>query len=378
MELGREPDPQSSPAATGAVGEAKKLRIISGVAIGFGLLMAMLLLWAWSALRRPTPQQRVGPVPTAKKATTTQPNLDEDKEKAYEDGRRAGARSNPAFNPSSDLGAEAGSVNTGAVAPEKKRTPKDDYDDLLAKAALADSTVEGGKGLSGAAATALSDMRQNLPTLPTLPQSGAQPSPDERKPDSKLQPIGKNVLPAGTFIDCNLVNGLNGDNLGPVKFQVSNDVYYPSTLDLAIPQGAVFLGEAQKVSAQFQQRLAVTFDRLQLTRDGKLYEVKLDRIPGLDQQGAAALKDKVNNHYLQIFGASLAIGAVGGLAQIGNGSYGGLNGIDSGTQIRNGISQTMAENASQVLNRFLTRLPTVTINPGKPAIIYLPFGVDLS
>jgi len=40
----------------------------------------------------------------------------------------------------------------------------------------------------------------------------------------------------------------------------------------------------------------------------------------------------VNSHYVSIFGASLAVGAIGGLAQIGNGFSG--FGYDASVQFR--------------------------------------------
>jgi type IV secretion system protein VirB10 len=374
MGLEREPNPQPAPEATGAIGENKKLRLISGAAVGFGLLMAMLLGWMWTVIHRPVKEQRsTRSAPTAtKNASENQRGLDEAKEKAYEEGLRKGAQSNPSFNTEARSGAGVEDSRAQAPAATPKRTPKDDYDDLLAKAAVADSTVEGEKGVSRVAAA----LKDSLPSLPVPPAQSQ--TTEEHKSESKLRPVGQNEIPAGTFIDCSLINELNGDNVGPVKVQVSTNVYNPQTLDLAIPQGSVFIGEAQKVSAQFQQRLAVAFDRLQLRRDGKLYEIKLDRIPGLDQQGATALKDKVNNHYGTTFVAALAIGALGGLAQIGSGNYGGYNGISASTEVRNGISNQMAQSASQVFDRFLTHLPSVIIRPGKPVIVYFPFGVDLS
>lgn len=377
MDLEREPDPQPAPAATGAVSELKKQQVITAAAIGFALLMAMLLTWAWIALHRPPVKQKVA---AQSSAASTQKNLsqrdlDEAKEKAYEDGRRTATNSNSAFNTGS--GAGVSTAGTQEQVTEKKRTPQDDYNDLLAKAALADSAVPGGFEQAKGGRTE-KEVNRSSEGVADREADDSNKQPNHEETQHKMQAIGQNVIPAGTFIDCALVNKLDGDNVGPVKLQVSTDVYNPQTLDLAIPQGSIFLGEAQKVSGQFQQRLAVSFDRLQVRRDGKLYEITLDKIPGLDQQGATALKDKVNNHYLQIFGASLAIGAIGGLAQIGSGSYGGYNGIDTGVQIRNGISQSMAENAAQVLNRFLMRLPSVVIGPGTPAVVYIPFGVDLS
>ena len=58
----------------------------------------------------------------------------------------------------------------------------------------------------------------------------------------------------------------------------------------------------------------MSFHRLVMP-DGRTYS--LDRFKGLGQIGDTGLKDSVNRHYLQVFGASLAIGALSGLAQYG-------------------------------------------------------------
>lgn len=178
------------------------------------------------------------------------------------------------------------------------------------------------------------------------------------------------TLPEGMVIDCALVNDLNGEFAGPVQVQVSEDVYAPGTRTLLIPQGARVLGETSKVSGFGQQRLAVSFHRILIGTGPGMYSVSLDKgTPGLDQEGATALHDKVNGHYLSIFGASLAIGAVGGLAQIGNG-YSGF-GYSPSTEFRNGVSQSMAQSSDQVLSRFLNRMPTIRIRPGTRVTIYI-------
>jgi type IV secretory pathway VirB10-like protein len=371
MDLQREPDPKPvPPEATGAVVERKKIKVIVLAAVAVGLIIASFLTW----LLRPRTVVEQRPMPAFPKAAVpkkTSPGLNESAEQAYEQHRRDDLRNNPAFNVGDNLsdGGRSTHQSTAEYRPAaQKRTPEDDYKDLLQKAALADSAVDGAK-----ASAQITRPAPDQQPIANQPQQRQESKPAEHG----LQPVSRTAIPAGTFIQCALVNELNGEMTGPVKVQVSNDVYNPDTFELLVPQGAVFLGEAQRVSSQFQGRLAVTFDRLQVTRNGRLYEIKLDKIPGLDQQGATALKDKVDNHYLQIFGVSLAIGAIGGLSQIGNGSYGGYQGYDTETQIRNGITQAMAQTATQVLNRFLNRLPTVIIRPGTPVIVFTPFGIQL-
>ena len=82
-----------------------------------------------------------------------------------------------------------------------------------------------------------------------------------------------------------------------------------------IPAGSKLLGETKKVDTFGQTRLAVVFHRI-LMPDG--YSVSLDQFKGLDQTGDTGLRDQVNNHYLRIFGVSLAIGALGAVAEARN------------------------------------------------------------
>lgn len=70
----------------------------------------------------------------------------------------------------------------------------------------------------------------------------------------------------------------------------------------SIPDGSFLLGDTQKVAGFSQKRLAVTLHRL-LMPDG--YSVDLDQFDGLDAVGDSGLRDKVNNHYLEIFDASI-------------------------------------------------------------------------
>jgi type IV secretion system protein VirB10 len=182
-------------------------------------------------------------------------------------------------------------------------------------------------------------------------------------------------LPEGTILEAVLTNRLDGEQPGPVNCMITTDVYLPGTRLLLIPQGARVLGEASKVSAFGQQRLAVAFHRI-LVPGLNAYSIPLDHeMPGLAQAGETGLHDNVNSHYVSIFGASLAIGAIGGLAQIGNGTTGIV--YDPSVQFRNGISESMAQSADRVLDRFLNRMPTITIREGTRVKIVLTGDLQL-
>ena len=134
---------------------------------------------------------------------------------------------------------------------------------------------------------------------------------------------------------------------------------------LLIPAGSKVLGETKKVDAFGQTRLAVMFHRL-IMPDG--YSVSLDQFKGLNQAGDAGLSDQVNNHYFRIFGVSLAIGALGAVAQ--GGTSGPLTA--SGTDVmRQGFAQSTAQSSAQILDKFLNIMPTVTIREGHRVKVYL-------
>jgi type IV secretion system protein TrbI len=173
------------------------------------------------------------------------------------------------------------------------------------------------------------------------------------------------VLFEGTVLEALLINRLDGSFSGPVSCLLSTNVYSHDRQHVLIPAGSKILGEAKKVDTFGQVRLAVTFHRVIMPNG---FSVNLDQFKGLDQEGATALKDKINNHYAKIFGASLAIGILGGVAQLGTSSTLDASGTD---RIREGFGVGMASAGEHVLDRFLNILPTVTIREGSRIKVYL-------
>jgi type IV secretory pathway VirB10-like protein len=173
------------------------------------------------------------------------------------------------------------------------------------------------------------------------------------------------VLFEGTTLETVLINRLDGSFAGPVECLLSTDVYSNDRQHLLVPVGSKLLGETKKVEALGQTRLAIVFHRI-LMPDG--YSVSLDQFEGLNQIGDTGLRDQVNNHYLRIFGVSLAVGALGAVSEAGTG--GALN-ATSGDLMRQGFAASTAQSASQILDKFLNILPTVTIREGHRVKVYL-------
>jgi type IV secretion system protein VirB10 len=259
-------------------------------------------------------------------------------------------------------------------ATEPPRDPIADAEKAMAfKARFASNLVSANDGVShpsaesSAFAENTSAHASGLPQVPA-PQTGTAAASNKRPPEVSVnsahgQPY---VVFEGTTIDTVLVNRLDGEFAGPLKVMVTNPIYSQDRQHLLIPEGTFILGDVQKVSGFGQKRLAVTFHRL-LMPDG--YSVDLDQFHGLDQAGATGLKDKVNNHYVEIFGASIALGIVAGAAESTN-SNSGYN--ESGSEAyKSGIASSLSQSSANVLDRFINIPPTITIREGHRIKVYI-------
>src|SRR5206468_10507709 len=169
----------------------------------------------------------------------------------------------------------------------------------------------------------------------------------------------------GTVLETVLTNRLDGSFSGPVNCMVTTNLYSHDGMRLLIPQGSRVLGEVRKVESFGQQRLAVFFHRVVMP-DG--YSVSLDQFQGLNQVGETGLRDQVNHHYLQVFGVSIAIGAIVGLGQANTRTGLDQSGLDTYEQ---GVAASLSQTSLRILDRYLNVLPTFTIREGHRVKVYL-------
>jgi type IV secretory pathway VirB10-like protein len=200
----------------------------------------------------------------------------------------------------------------------------------------------------------------------------AAPASPRTEPISAVGPL--HPMLEGTVIDAVLTNRLDGNMTAPVNCLVTNPIYSHSGRHVLIPSGARLLGQTKPVQVFGESRLAVTFHRLVMP-DGSTY--RLDQFMGLNQIGDAGLRDRVNQHYLSTFGAAAAVGLISGLAQyLGSAGLGGGDG-DRTVVIAGGVGDATSQATMQVMNRFLNRLPTVTIREGHRVKVYLTNDLEL-
>ena len=190
------------------------------------------------------------------------------------------------------------------------------------------------------------------------PVASTAPMRDYNNPaqvETPDDPPGWDRIYEGSFLEGVLVTQLSGDFPAPVLAQVAVPFYSADRQRILIPRGSRAIGTAAAVTGQDQERLAVGFHRLILP-DGRWIALPFH---GLNQVGEGALKDRVNRHYFSMFAAVGAVGVISGLTLQNSNPYGG------GAQaFRAGAGQGLGQAATQILQRFLNRLPTITIRAG--------------
>ena len=188
---------------------------------------------------------------------------------------------------------------------------------------------------------------------PASGQQASRPAPGPVQPGRSVRPAdppGWERIYEGSFLEAVLLTQLTGDFPGPVLATVSVPFYSADRQRILIPRGARVVGTARAVQDPDQSRLAVAFHRLILP-DGSWIDLEFT---GLNQAGEGALQDQVDRHYFSTFAAAGAIGVVSGLALAGGSPFG----------LRAGVGQGLGQSATSVLDRFLNRLPTITIRAG--------------
>ncbi len=171
----------------------------------------------------------------------------------------------------------------------------------------------------------------------------------------------------GAVISASLLTAINSESPGPVVAQVTQAIYDSATgRALLIPQGARLVGDYKSSTRYGQGRIAIMWSRIIMPNGD---EIALEEA-AVDPSGAAGVRGKVDDHWLDVFGAA----ALGTLVNIGVAStedpqltYAGI-----GVVARDPVDAAMAEgvqrSASIVTNRVVDRSlampPTIRVEAG--------------
>ncbi|OKP00806.1 TrbI/VirB10 family protein [Xenorhabdus eapokensis] len=182
----------------------------------------------------------------------------------------------------------------------------------------------------------------------------------ERRREAALTPSQE--VKAGTVIPGVMISGLNSDLPGQIIGQVREGVYDSATgLNLLIPPGTRLIGTYDSGVTLGQQRALVAWNRI-IYPDGS--SISIDGMPGADQGGYAGFYDKVNNHYLRIFGSGLLLSLFSAGIQLSQPQAKHGENYSSSQIIAGSLGQQMGQIGMQMAQRNMNIQPTLEIRPG--------------
>ena len=214
-----------------------------------------------------------------------------------------------------------------------------------------------------------------IPTIPALvqkitanlnDQDGKQAflkkneADDDYLENTKKKPRSPYEVKAGSYIPAVLITGINSDLPGNVNAQVTANVYDSVTGNyLLIPQGTRLVGEFNSALSFGQQRVQVVWDRV-IFPDGS--SLDLERMQGVDISGYTGFFDRVNNHYLRIYGNAILLSLMGAGYDILN-QHAEQN-TDPRETVAAAVGQKLADVSGQTLQKNMEVQPTLVIDPG--------------
>jgi type IV secretion system protein TrbI len=192
-------------------------------------------------------------------------------------------------------------------------------------------------------------------------------NPDRWHSPNQVENPVRYQLRAGFVIPGVLLSGVNSEVPGTIIAQVAQDVYDNANgSDLLIPQGARLIGSYSSNVQYGQSRLFVVWQRI-VFPDGRALDIGAE--PGTDSAGYAGFKDRVDSHWVQIFGSAVLMSAISaGISysqdryQQGNGNYYAPPSFSD--ELSQAVGQQFGTAAAKLLEKNLDVAPTLKIRPG--------------
>ena len=173
-------------------------------------------------------------------------------------------------------------------------------------------------------------------------------------------------LKTGAVIPGVMISGINSDLPGHLIAQVSQNVYDTATgRDLLLPQGSKLFGVYDSRVIYGQSRVLIAWNRV-IFPDGS--SVTLGAMPGTDIAGYAGFKDKVDNHYLRIFGSAVMMSLVSGGMSYAVDQASNNDSDSDNTSMQDemiaALAAQLGQTTLQLLQKNLNIKPTLEIRPG--------------
>ena len=177
-------------------------------------------------------------------------------------------------------------------------------------------------------------------------------------------PVSPFELRAGFVIPGIMITGISSELPGQITSSVSQNVYDTATgRYLLVPQGSRLIGSYASDAAYGQTRVLVAWQRVVFPNGNAL---DIGSMAGSDSAGYSGFKDKVNNHYVRIFGSALLLSAINGLVYLGENqqNQGFGTSVNTQTAFSQSLGQELSETSNELIRKNLSISPTLEIRPG--------------
>lgn len=225
------------------------------------------------------------------------------------------------------------------------------------------AALQGGGGGPGGAMPAAA--AQPVPSRIGMLQFDNRQGGDRWRLDATVEaPDTPYLLRAGKVrIPLILKEGINSELPGQITAVVTRNVYDTGTGDnLLIPQGTQAQGAYSSDVAFGQARVLIAIQRLIFPDDSTL---DLGAMPGADPEGYAGLKDRVDNHYVRIFGSAFLLsGVTAGISYSQRSSQNQYGVPTFSGALSEAVGQQLGQATAQLLNKNMNVAPTLEIRPG--------------
>lgn len=179
---------------------------------------------------------------------------------------------------------------------------------------------------------------------------------------TRMAPVSPYEIGMGTVIPATMISGINSDLPGELIAQVSQDVWDTATgRILLIPQGSKLFGIYDSKVAFGQSRVLCAWTRITFPDNSTL---DLGGMSGADQAGYAGFKDKVNNHYLRIFGSAILMSSISAGVLLATPDDGQSFVQSNKEKASEQFAADMASITRSVVQKNLNVQPTIVIRPG--------------
>ncbi|GGA64409.1 IncP-type conjugal transfer protein TrbI [Pelagibacterium lentulum] len=182
-------------------------------------------------------------------------------------------------------------------------------------------------------------------------------------PNQVVPQLSPYELKRGSVIPATLITGINSDLPGRITAKVRQNVYDSATgHQLLIPQGTRLVGRYDSNVSFGQSRVLVIWTDLVFPNGSTL---QIGGMPGMDAQGYSGFRDRVDNHYFQIFGSAALIALIGTGIDMAIPQSSTLATQDTASDAaRRNFAETFGRVADQTISRNLDVQPTLEIRPG--------------